>query len=137
MLATTNLQERAGLISSYWNPEHVLTVNGSHSLKIARIKGEFIWHSHPETDEVFQCLSGGPFSIQLCTTGRTPEEAEQMGADKEVHLKVGDLFCVPKGMQHRPIAHEDTGILMIEKVGTVNTGDREGHERTVHVQELL
>jgi mannose-6-phosphate isomerase-like protein (cupin superfamily) len=130
-----NLAERVSKITSHWTPEHVATLNNSHSLKIATIHGEFIWHSHPETDELFYCVSGGPFRLELATKARSPEEAEKSGCDESVELKVGDVFSVPQGMQHRPIADVSTGILMIEKVGTVNTGDREGDGRTVYVDE--
>lgn len=69
--------------------------------------------------------------LEISTKATSPEHAEELGADEIVELKVGDVFKVPQGVQHRPVADVETGILMIEKVGTVNTGDREGHERTV------
>ena len=130
-----NLRERVDNITSHWSPECIATVNGSHSLKVAKIKGDFIWHSHPNTDELFYCVSGGPFRLELSTKASSPEEAEKLGADDVVELKVGDVFNVPRGMQHRPRADVETGIMMVEKVGTINTGDREGNERTVHVDE--
>lgn len=132
---TTNLNSRVDAINSHWTPELVTTFNNSHSMKIATIKGDFIWHSHPETDEVFYCVSGGPFKIELNTTASSPEEAEKVGMDDVVELKVGDVFCVPRGMQHRPRAQVEAGILMIEKVGTVNTGERTDSGRTVLVDE--
>ena len=130
-----NIKDRVDAITEHFQPELLLTLNNSHSMKIAQIKGPFIWHCHPETDEVFYCVSGGPFRIELSTKARSPEEAEKLGCDDAVELKVGDVFCIPQGMQHRPVADVETGILMIEKVGTVNTGDREGNERTVYVDE--
>lgn len=128
-----NIQNRVDAITSHWHPELLFTINDSHSMKIATIKGDFIWHCHPDTDEVFYCVSGGPFKIELSKQAQSPEEAEKLGRDDAVELNVGDVFCVPKGMQHRPVADVETGILMIEKTGTVNTGDRDGHERTVYV----
>ena len=68
--------------------------------------------------------------LELSSKATSPEHAEQLGVDQTVELKVGDLFKVPRGVQHRPVADVETGIMMIEKVGTVNTGDQEGHERT-------
>lgn len=130
-----NLPDRVKTITSHWTPQHLLTVNSSHSLKLATIQGDFIWHSHPDTDEVFYCVSGGPFSIELSTEATNPEEAEKLGADKTIHLMVGDVYNVPRAVQHRPRAPVETGIMVIEKVGTVNTGDREGDERTVHADE--
>lgn len=72
--------------------------------------------------------------VELCTHASSPQEAEARGADQIVELRVGDVFMVPRGVQHRPVADVEAGILMIEKVGTVNTGDREGHERTAVVE---
>ncbi|KAK4950357.1 hypothetical protein LTR10_011338 [Elasticomyces elasticus] len=135
MHTAINLSERTANVQGFWNPEHLLTLDNSHSLKIANIKDGFIWHSHPNTDEMFYCVSGGPLRMELCTTASSPEEAEKLGLDDVVVLNVGDMFVVPRGMQHRPVAERETGILMIEKVGTVNTGDREGDERTVYVEE--
>lgn len=134
-----NLPKRVAAIPQPWHPELLLTLNNSHSLKIATISGSFIWHSHPDTDEVFYCVSGGPFRIELSTQASTPEEAEALGRDDAVEMRVGDVFCVPRGMQHRPVADVETGILMIEKVGTANTGDqaRQGDGRTVVVDEHL
>lgn len=125
MSTLVNLPAKLTAITKHWTPEHVLTINQSHSLKVAQIKGEFIWHSHPNTDEVFYCVSGGPFQLEL-------------EGQETVELKVGDIFCVPQGLRHRPVAPVETGILLIEKVGTVNTGDEEsgaGKGRTVYVDE--
>lgn len=130
-----NLNSRVDAITSHWHPELLLTVNDTHSMKVATIKGDFIWHSHPDTDEVFYCISGGPFRIELSTSASSPEEAEKLGMDDSVEMKVGDVFCVPRAVQHRPLADVETGIMIIEKIGTANTGDREGHERTVYVDE--
>lgn len=132
-----NLKDTVNGIKSRWTPQHILTLNNSHSFKIATIKGDFIWHSHPNTDEFFYCVSGGPFRIELNTKATSPKEAERLGGDDIVELKVGDCFYVPRGMQHRPVSDVDSGILIVEAVGTVNTGDREGddHGRTVYVDE--
>ena len=72
--------------------------------------------------------------LELSTQATSPEHAEQLGPDQKVELRVGDIFKVPRGVQHRPVADIETGIMMIEKVGTVNTGDREGHEMTTIVK---
>ncbi|KAK1048597.1 hypothetical protein LTR33_014879, partial [Friedmanniomyces endolithicus] len=115
MHTAINLRERTANVQGFWNPEHLLTLDQSHSLKIANIKGGFIWHSHPNTDEMFYCVSGGPLRMELCTTAKTPEDAEKTGADEVVVLNLGDVFSVPMEMQHRPVAENETGILMIEK----------------------
>jgi len=136
MHTAINLQQRVASVEGHWNPQHLMTLDGSHSLKVANIKGGFIWHSHPNTDELFYCISGGPLKMELSTKALSPEEAEKLGLDELVEVKVGDVFCVPRAMQHRPVADVETGILMVERVGTVNTGDREGDERTVYVKEI-
>ena len=130
-----NLNSRVDAITSPWQPELFLKMNDTHSLKVAKFKGDFIWHSHDNTDEAFYCVSGGPFRIELSTSASSPEEAERLGADEVVELKVGDVFCVPLGMQHRPVADVEAGVLMIEKVGTINTGERKDTDRRVHVEE--
>ncbi|KAL1582875.1 hypothetical protein WHR41_08426 [Cladosporium halotolerans] len=129
-MQSINLHNRVAAISDHWQPEHVLTVDSSHTVKVAKIQGSFIWHSHPDTDEVFYCVSGGPMKLEFSTKASSPQEAEKLGVDQTVELKAGDMFKVPRAMQHRPVAEQETGIMMIEKVGTVNTGDQEGHERT-------
>jgi mannose-6-phosphate isomerase-like protein (cupin superfamily) len=73
--------------------------------------------------------------LELCTTAKTAKGAENREKDDAVRLEVGEIFCVPKGMQHRPVAEEETQVLVIEKIGTVNTGDQEGSERIVYVDE--
>jgi mannose-6-phosphate isomerase-like protein (cupin superfamily) len=129
-----NLVHRVDEITGHWQPEHLMTVDSSHTLKLAKIQGSFIWHCHPATDEVFYCVSGGPMRLELSTKATSPEHAEELGADQTVELSIGDIFKVPRGVQHRPIANVETGIMMIEKVGTVNTGDREGHELTTELK---
>jgi mannose-6-phosphate isomerase-like protein (cupin superfamily) len=77
-----NLNSRVGSIKGHWQPEHLMTVDSSHTLKIAKIKGSFIWHSHPDTDEVFYCVSGGPMRLEISTKATSPEQAEQLGTAK-------------------------------------------------------
>lgn len=129
-----NLHTRVQSITGHWQPEHLLTVDSSHTLKIAKIQGPFIWHCHPETDEVFYCVSGGAMRLELSTKATSPQHAEELGADQIVTLDVGDVFKVPRGLQHRPLADVETGIMMLEKVGTVNTGDQAGHELTANLK---
>jgi mannose-6-phosphate isomerase-like protein (cupin superfamily) len=129
-MESISVHNRVDSIKDHWQPEHLMTVDSSHTLKIAKVKGSFIWHSHPNTDEVFYCVSGGPMRLEISTKATSPEHAEQLGVDHTVELRVGDMFKVPQGVQHRPIADVETGILMIERVGTVNTGDCEGHALT-------
>jgi len=112
-----NLAEKLTRFDALWSPKIVAQMNDYH-FKIAKIKGEFVWHSHPETDECFLVLRG-EMTIQL--------------RDGFVHLAQGDLYIVPKGLEHRPCAEHECHILLIEPVGTPNTGDA-GDERRVEAQ---
>jgi mannose-6-phosphate isomerase-like protein (cupin superfamily) len=104
-----NLQEKLTLFSEYWSPRIVAQMNDYH-LKVVKVQGEFIWHDHPETDEVFVVLRG-----QLDIHFR----------DGKVSLNEGEMYVVPKGVEHRPFAAEECHILLIEPAGLVNTGDVE------------
>jgi len=115
-----NLQEKFTLFQENWSPKVVGQLNDYH-LKIARIEGEFIWHSHQETDELFM-LVDGHLKIEF--------------RDGEVELKPGDFYIVPKGVEHKPVAIRPCKILMIEPAGTLNTGDS-GGERTVESPEWV
>jgi mannose-6-phosphate isomerase-like protein (cupin superfamily) len=79
-----------------------------YHFKVVKIQGEFIWHDHPETDEVFMVLSG---------------ELEIQFRDRSVLLREGELFVVPKGQEHKPVAEKECHILLVEPAGTLNTGD--------------
>ena len=96
--------------AKYWSPKIIAQMNDYH-FKLAKIKGEFVWHSHADTDEVFIILDG---------------ELHMEMRDKTIKLKKGDLFVVPKGMEHRPVAGSECHILLVEPAATVNTGDAGG-----------
>jgi mannose-6-phosphate isomerase-like protein (cupin superfamily) len=102
-----------------WQP-HLLTTVNDQDVKIARIQGEFIWHAHPDSDELFLVVSG-ELTIQL--------------RDRDVLVGPSEIFVVPAGVEHCPTAEQETVIVMVEKVGTVNTGDA-GGERTAELREL-
>jgi mannose-6-phosphate isomerase-like protein (cupin superfamily) len=106
-----------------WQPRRLATVN-DHDVKIARISGDFVWHSHPNSDELFLVVAGH-LTIGL----------REAGVESRVELHPEDLFVVPAGVQHCPSATPETVIVMVEKVGTVNTGDT-GGDRTAALQEL-
>jgi mannose-6-phosphate isomerase-like protein (cupin superfamily) len=113
-LKSINLFAKLDLIAEQWSPRIVAQMNDYH-FKLAKIQGEFVWHSHAETDEVFIVLAG-QMQIDL--------------PDQTVTLQNGELFVVPKGIQHKPSAREECHILLVEPVGTINTGDA-GGERTL------
>jgi mannose-6-phosphate isomerase-like protein (cupin superfamily) len=94
--------------TEYWQPRTVAEFNG-HDVMVVKAKGEFVWHKHDETDDLFLVLRGR-LVIQL--------------RDRDVELGAGDLFVVPKGVEHRPVAEEEVHLMLIEPSGTPNTGDR-------------
>ena len=115
-----NLNQKLSLFSDYWNPRIVGELNGQH-VKLAKIKGEFIWHSHEHEDELFYVVKG-ILKIEF--------------RDKSVELKQGDMIIVPKGVEHKPSAEEEVHIMMFEPASTINTGTIE-NELTRKELELL
>ena len=102
-----NLTEKLAKFSDYWQPKTVGQFNG-HDLMVVKVKGEFVWHKHDETDDFFLVLKGR-LTIQLRAGN--------------VVLGPGELYVVPKGVEHCPLAEEETHLLLIERTGTPNTGD--------------
>lgn len=117
-----------------YQPKHILTYN-SNSVRVAQLNGTFIWHSHPETDELFYIVSGGPFNLEIANS-KTNDETDGYGV---VTMNPGDMYLVPQGRRHRPNAEFETRVLFFNKTGTVNTGDaadsEAGRARTVFVDE--
>jgi mannose-6-phosphate isomerase-like protein (cupin superfamily) len=105
-----NIDDKFAKFTDQWSPKVIAQMNDYH-FKLARIKGEFTWHSHPETDEVFLVIAG-EMTIQF--------------RDQEVHLKEGEMYVVPKGIEHKPTAESECQIMLIEPAGIVNTGDAGG-----------
>ena len=108
-----NLAEKAGLITEQWSPRVVAELN-DYQCKVVRIEGDFVWHDHPETDEAFLVLDG---------------ELRIDFRDGAVVLGPGELFVVPKGVEHKPYAAREVKLMLIEPRGTLNTGHA-GGERT-------
>jgi mannose-6-phosphate isomerase-like protein (cupin superfamily) len=102
-----NLAAKLALFSEHFAPKIVAAFNG-HDIMVAKLKGPFAWHSHPDTDDLFLVLKGR-LRIQL--------------RDEEIELGPGELYIVPKGVEHRPVADEEVHILLVESAGTPNTGD--------------
>jgi mannose-6-phosphate isomerase-like protein (cupin superfamily) len=105
-----NFQQKLSLFSEQWQPKVVAEMN-DYQFKLVKIQGEFIWHSHAETDEVFMVIAG-----RLRLEFR----------DGKVELKPGEMFVVPKGVEHRPVAESECQMMLIEPRGTLNTGDQGG-----------
>ena len=106
-MTVINLGEKLATVSDHWVPKIVETFNG-HDVMVVKLKGEFVWHSHPDTDDFFLVIKGR-LTIQL--------------RSGDVHLGPGELYVVPKGVEHRPVAHEEVSLLLIEPIGTPNTGN--------------
>ena len=104
-----NLAEKLSGFSELWSPRIVASFNG-HDVMVVKVNGEFNWHSHPDTDDLFLVLSGR-LTIQM--------------RDGDVELGPGEIYVVPKGVEHRPVAEEEVEALLIEPEGTPNTGDPE------------
>lgn len=105
-----NLADRLAQFSEVWTQKKIADLN-DYEVKLAKLEGEFVPHSHPETDELFLVISGR-LTIRL-------EEGE-------VVLGPGELFVVPRGVQHCPVAEEGTAVLLLEPAGVLNTGDAGG-----------
>ena len=108
-----NLVEKIGLLGEQWNPRVVAELN-DYQFKVVRIEGDFIWHNHPETDEAFLVLEG---------------ELRIDFRDGAVLLGPGELYVVPKGVEHKPFAAGEVKMMLIEPRGVLNTGHA-GGERT-------
>lgn len=106
-----NLTQKLKLFSEHWSPKTITEFNG-HDIMVAKIFGEFNWHHHDDTDDFFYVLQG---EIQI--------ELKEGAEVKTVNLAQGELYVVPKGVEHRPIARNEAHILLIERSGTPNSGD--------------
>lgn len=104
-----NLHHKFSQFSDYWNPRIVGELNGQH-IKLAKFKGEFVWHSHAEEDEMFLVIRGS-FKMEL--------------RDKVLNISEGEFIIIPKGTEHRPVAPEEVEVMLFEPAGTLNTGNVE------------
>ena len=102
-----NLEEKFSRFSELWSPRVIAEMN-DYQFKLVKAKGEFVWHSHSNTDEAFIVISG-VLDIEF--------------RDGNVRLKAGEMFVVPKGVEHRPVAREECRMMLVEPKGVVNTGD--------------
>src|SRR5579862_2798440 len=108
-----NFRNKFALFAEHWTPRVVAEMN-DYQFKVVKLKGDFIWHDHPETDETFIVIEG---SLRIDFR------------DGAVTLAAGEMFVVPKGVEHKPYAADEAKVLLIEPRGVVNTGDR-GGDRT-------
>ncbi len=113
-----NLADKLARLDGHFKPGIVGYLN-DYKLAAVKVKGDFVWHKHDDTDDFFLVLKGR-LTIQL--------------RDRDVVLEQGELFVVPRGVEHRPRAQEEAHVLLIEPRGTVNTGDAGGELTAVEVE---
>ena len=115
-----NLDQKLSLFSDHWNPRIVGELNGQH-VKLAKLKGEFVWHRHEQEDELFYVVKG---------------KLRMEFRDRIVEIEPGEMIVVPKGVEHKPVAVEEVHVMLFEPASTLNTGNIE-NERTRKELEKL
>jgi mannose-6-phosphate isomerase-like protein (cupin superfamily) len=120
MIEKVNIREKFAQFQEPWSPKLVAEVNDT-DIKLVRLIGEFIWHQHPEEDELF-----------LVVEGRLLLELRE----REVWLEPGELLVIPRGVEHRPVAPAEVLVLLVEPRGTLNTGNVR-NERTIPSPERI
>lgn len=104
-----NLNQKFSLFSEHWSPKIVGELNGQH-VKLAKLKGEFVWHKHEQEDELFFVVRGS-FKMEY--------------RDRTIEVKENEFLIVPKGVEHKPVAEEEVWVMLFEPASTLNTGDTE------------
>ncbi|WP_131781518.1 cupin domain-containing protein [Legionella gresilensis] len=116
-----NLKEKFELFTDYWSPKIVGEINDAH-LKLAKFKGEFVWHVHENEDELFLVIEG-QLLIQL--------------RDRDIYLNKGEFVIIPKGTEHRPVAKEEVHVVLLEPKTTINTGNIQDEKLTKKALEQI
>jgi mannose-6-phosphate isomerase-like protein (cupin superfamily) len=111
-----NFEDKLSLFSEQWSPKVIAEMN-DYQFKIVKIEGDFVWHSHADTDETFIVIEGN-LRIDL--------------RDGSVELSAGEMYVVPKGVEHKPYAESEVKMLLIEPQGVLNTGDEAAGDRTAN-----
>ncbi|HEY2879850.1 cupin domain-containing protein [Nocardioides sp.] len=124
MREPVDLADRLALFSEHWSPKVVARLN-DYEIKVVKIKGEVVWHDHADTDELFLVIEGH-LRIQL----RDPDE-------RNITLGPGQLYVVPRGVEHCPVAEGDVAAMLIEPAGTLNTGAAGGDLTAAYDDSLL
>jgi len=121
MNRVVDLADKLDLFSEHWSPKVVARLN-DYEIKLAKLEGEFVWHTHDDTDELFLVIDG-TLTIQL--------------RDGDVVLRPGQLYVVPRGVEHCPVADGDVSVMLIEPAGVVNTGAAGGDLTAAYDDSLL
>ena len=119
-LTKINLHQKFSLFNDHWSPKILAQLNGQE-VKIAKVKGEFVWHNHSDEDELFFIIKGN-LKIEF--------------RDKTVTLSEGEMLVVPKGIEHKPVADEEVWLLLFEPINTKHTGNTK-HTITLDKYEFL
>ena len=119
-MKSINIYEKFNLFQEHWTPKLIGDLNGQ-AVKLAKLKGEFVWHNHKDEDELFFVIKG-----------RLIIELE----DKILTLSEGDMTIIPRGVEHKPIAEEEVWVMLFEPMSTKHTGDVE-HELTQTEMEKI
>lgn len=120
MVKKINIEQKLSLFKDHWNPRIIGELNKQH-VKLAKIKGEFIWHKHDKEDEMFLVLKG-TLKIEF--------------RDRTEIIHENEIIIVPKGVEHRPIAEKEVSIMLFEPATTINTGDLENERTRKNLESL-
>ena len=116
-----DLGRKLSLFTEFWSPKVIARVN-DYDVKVVKVKGQFVWHRHEDTDELFLVLRGR-LRIQM--------------REGDVEIGPGQMYVVPKGVEHCPVAEEETHALLLEPRGVVNTGDAGGDLTATHDDSMM
>jgi len=105
-----NLKDKYSKFKEHWSPRVIAEMN-DYQFKLAKVQGEFVWHEHIDTDEVFIVIEG-TLDIEF--------------RDGKVTLEAGEMFVVPQGVEHKPVANNECKIMLVEPKGVINTGQTDG-----------
>ena len=109
-----NFKDKLSKFQEHWSPRVIAEMN-DYQFKMAKLEGEFVWHDHKDTDEAFIVIEG---------------ELDILFRDGKVTLNAGEMYVIPKGIEHKPVAAKECKVMLIEPRGVVNTGDADGGELT-------
>ena len=115
-----NIAEKLNLFSEHWSPKIIGELNGQH-VKLAKLKGEFVWHKHENEDEMFLVIEG-VLKIEF--------------RDKTIVINKNEFLIVPKGTEHKPVAENEVSVMLFEPASTLNTGNTE-NDLTKHILETI
>ena len=116
-----SIADKMSLFTEHWQPKIVGELNDYH-IKLVKFQGDFVWHKHDDTDEMFMVIDGS-FTMKL--------------RDGDILIKQGEFIIIPQGIEHCPSAEREVQVLLFEKAGTLNTGDAEENSKTASKLERL